>query len=51
MREILAEWEIDTPIIAKIENKAGVDNMEAIIEAADGMMVARGDLGVELPFW
>ena len=50
MREILAEWEIDTPIIAKIENKAGVDNMEAIIEAADGMMVARGDLGVELPF-
>jgi pyruvate kinase len=50
MREILAEWEIDTPIIAKIENKAGVDNMEAIIAAADGMMVARGDLGVELPF-
>jgi len=50
MREILAEWDIDTPIIAKIENKAGVDNMETIIEAADGMMVARGDLGVELPF-
>jgi pyruvate kinase len=50
MREILAEWKIDTPIIAKIENKAGVENMEAIIEAADGMMVARGDLGVELPF-
>lgn len=50
MREILADLEIDTPIIAKIENKAGVDNMEAIIEAADGMMVARGDLGVELPF-
>lgn len=50
MREILAELKIDTPIIAKIENKAGVDNMEEIIEAADGMMVARGDLGVELPF-
>jgi pyruvate kinase len=50
MREILAEWNIDTPIIAKIENKAGVENMETIIEAADGMMVARGDLGVELPF-
>jgi pyruvate kinase len=50
MREILAEWEIDTPIIAKIENKMGVDNMEEIIAAADGMMVARGDLGVELPF-
>ena len=50
MREILAELKIDTPIIAKIENKTGVDNMEDIIEAADGMMVARGDLGVELPF-
>ena len=50
MREILEERDIDTPIIAKIENKAGVENMQAIIEAADGMMVARGDLGVELPF-
>jgi pyruvate kinase len=50
MREILAELNIDTPIIAKIENKAGVDNMDAIVAAADGMMVARGDLGVELPF-
>jgi len=50
MREILAEWNIDAPIIAKIENKAGVDNMETIIAAADGLMVARGDLGVELPF-
>jgi len=50
MREILADLNIDTPIIAKIENKAGVDNMEDIITEADGMMVARGDLGVELPF-
>jgi pyruvate kinase len=50
MREILAECDIDTPIIAKIENKAGVDNMDDIVAAADGMMVARGDLGVELPF-
>jgi pyruvate kinase len=50
MREILAESCIATPIIAKIENKAGVDNMEDIIAEADGMMVARGDLGVELPF-
>jgi len=50
MREILAEKNIDTPIIAKIENKTGVDNMDDIVAAADGMMVARGDLGVELPF-
>ena len=50
MREILAEHNIETPIIAKIENKAGVDNMDSVIAEADGMMVARGDLGVELPF-
>ena len=50
MREILADLDMDTPIIAKVENRTGVDNMEEIIEAADGMMVARGDLGVELPF-
>jgi len=50
MREVLAEFDIDTPIIAKIENRAGVENLDEIIAAADGVMVARGDLGVELPF-
>jgi len=49
MREILIEKEALIPIIAKIENKAGVANMEKIVDAADGIMVARGDLGVELP--
>lgn len=49
VREFLAERGSAVPIVAKIENNRAVENIDAILEAVDGIMVARGDLGVETP--
>lgn len=51
IREILKEQNReDMKIISKIESQMGMDNLEEIINVSDGIMVARGDLGVEIPF-
>ena len=40
----------DIDLIAKIENRAGVNNLESILEVSDGIMIGRGDMGVEIPY-
>jgi len=49
IREICQEWGKPTPVIAKIETPDAVENLESVVAASDGVMVARGDLGVEFP--
>lgn len=49
VRQILKEHGSNMKIIAKIENMQGIENLEQILEVSDGIMVARGDMGVEIP--
>jgi pyruvate kinase len=48
-RDLIARAGKDTPVIAKIERPAAVDNLDGILRLAQGVMVARGDLGLEMP--
>jgi pyruvate kinase len=49
VHRIMAEEGVRLPVLAKVEKPQAVDNLEGIVDAFDGIMVARGDLGVELP--
>ncbi len=48
VKQIIAKHNSDVPVIAKLEKPQAIDHLEEILEAADGVMVARGDLGVEM---
>ncbi|MBM3249423.1 MAG: pyruvate kinase [Candidatus Omnitrophica bacterium] len=51
IRQMLGEAHPDCKIIAKIENRQGIKNIDEIIEVCDGIMIARGDMGVSLPIY
>ncbi|HEU0214572.1 MAG TPA: pyruvate kinase [Jiangellaceae bacterium] len=51
VHRVMDDVGLRVPVIAKLEKPQAVDNLEEIVDAFDGVMVARGDLGVELPLW
>src|SRR5690606_29978096 len=51
VHRIMAEEGVRLPVIAKVEKPQAVEKLAEIVDAFDGVMVARGDLGVELPLW
>ncbi len=50
LKSLLKRSGMDAGVIAKIETRAALNNLEDIVEAADGVMIARGDLGIEIPY-
>ncbi|MDD5063719.1 MAG: pyruvate kinase [Phycisphaerae bacterium] len=51
VREFVNRRNFNCPLIAKIENRQGIENIDQIMEASDGIMIARGDMGVSLPIY
>ncbi|MCX5800569.1 MAG: pyruvate kinase [Candidatus Eisenbacteria bacterium] len=51
LRSVLRESRADCRVIAKIENRRGIDNIDEILSVSDGIMIARGDMGVSLPIF
>jgi pyruvate kinase len=51
VREFINRRNFNCPLIAKIENRRGIENIDEIMEVSDGIMIARGDMGVSLPIY
>jgi pyruvate kinase len=51
VQEFINHRDFDCPLIAKIENRKGIENIDEILEVSDGIMIARGDMGVSLPIY
>jgi pyruvate kinase len=51
VREFINRHKFNCPLIAKIENRQGIENIDDIMEVSDGIMIARGDMGVSLPIY